>query len=430
MVEKKATFERHSTKYPGVFIRKGTHRITGKPEDIFYIRYRRDGKRIEEKVGREKQDDMTAARASKILGKIIDREQKPRKEQREAIQAAKEAKAGKWTFDKLWSEWKKVNANKKSIANDGNRYQTHLQGLFGNKEPKEVTPFEVDRLRVGMLKGNAPAPGRRFNPNAKRRADYSEKKKKELAARTVKREKKPYAVSTVVSVLSLLRRIASFGADRRLCGGLSFKVIIPKGAKQKTEDMSGEQMARYIRTCREWPDPQAGNFQLLEILSGIRRAEARNLKWSDVDFDRGFIILRDPKSGEDERIPMNDAAAELLEAHPKEKGSVYVFAGKKGGPRGLRQIVESSGEIRDVAGLPKDFRPNHGLRHTFASHLASSGEVDLYTLQKMMTHKSPQMTQRYAHLTDAALKRGSNVMSRIVAAAEQDAKKEGAGDAS
>jgi hypothetical protein len=50
-----------------------------------------------------------------------------------------------------------------------------------------------------MLKGNAPAPGRRFDPNAKRRADYSEKKKKELAARAVKRERKrkPYAVGTV-----------------------------------------------------------------------------------------------------------------------------------------------------------------------------------------------------------------------------------------
>lgn len=151
----------------------------------------------------------------------------------------------------------------------------------------------------------------------------------------------------------------------------------------------------------------------------MRRAEIRNLKWADVDSDRGFIVLRDPKSGEDERIPMSDAAAEMLEAHPSAEGNPYVFSGEKGGPRGLRQIVESSGKIRDAAGLPKDFRPNHGLRHTFASHLASSGEVDLYTLQKMMTHKSPMMTQRYAHLRDDALKRGSNVMSRIVAAAEK-----------
>jgi integrase len=207
---------------------------------------------------------------------------------------------------------------------------------------------------------------------------------------------------------------------RRLCAGLSFAVTVPKGAKQKTEDMTGEQMARYIRVCREWPDPQEGNFQLLALYTGMRRAEIRNLKWSDVDFQRGFIVLRDPKSGTDERIPMNDAAAELLQAHPGEKESGgYVFTGEKDGPRGERQIGESSRAIREAAGLPKDFRPNHGLRHTFASHLASSGEVDLYTLQKMMTHKSPMMTQRYAHLRDDALKRGSNVMSRIVKEAKE-----------
>jgi integrase len=276
-----------------------------------------------------------------------------------------------------------------------------------------------------MLKGKAAAPGRRFKLNAKRRADYSEETKKKLAEKAAKREKKPYAVGTVVSVLSLLRRIASFGSDRRLCDGLSFKVKTPKGSKQKTEDMTGDQMARYIRTCQEWLDPQEGNYQLLEIFTGMRRSEVRNLKWSDVDFERGFLLLRDPKGGEDQRIPLSDSALELLQAHPRIGQNPYVFAGEKGGPRGLRQIDESSRSIRDAAGLPADFRPNHGLRHTFASHLASSGEVDLYTLQRLMTHKSPIMTQRYAHLRDETLKRGANVMSRIVREANEKAREKG-----
>jgi len=54
--------------------------------------------------------------------------------------------------------------------------------------------------------------------------------------------------------------------------------------------------------------------------------------------------------------------------------------------------------IKKAAGLPKDFRALHGLRHVYASMLASSGQVDLYTIQKLLTHKSPAMTQRYAHL--------------------------------
>lgn len=425
------TMERHWTDYPGVYFIEVMRPGKKDPLRCYYIKYRTpDGRAVEEKAGwADKRDKMTAAKASAMRGKRVTGSEPPNEARREAIRAAKAAEAGKWTFDRLWKEWKTVNATKKGIVNDNNRYRTHLQPLFGNKEPKEVTPFEVDRLRVGMLKGNAPKPGRRFNPNAKRRADYSEAKKKELAEKAAKRERKPYAVGTVVSVLSLFRRIASFGADRRLCAGLSFKVQVPKGARQMTEDMSGEQMARYIQTCREWPDPQEGNFQLLALHTGMRRGEVRNLKWSDVDLDRGFILLRDPKGGEDARIPMSDAAAELLQAHPtKDKGSVYVFIGEKGGPRGFRQIGESSRAIKVAAGLPADFRPCHGLRHSFASHLASSGEVDILTLSKLLTHKGVAVTMRYSHLTDAALRRGANVMGRIVAAAGADAKGKAAGE--
>ena len=66
------------------------------------------------------------------------------------------------------------------------------------------------------------------------------------------------------------------------------------------------------------------------------------------------------------------------------------------------------------AGLPKDFRPLHGLRHAYASMLASSGLVDMYTLQKLLTHKSPVMTQRYAHLRDESLKKAADLAGELI----------------
>lgn len=400
-VKKGIAFQRHATDYPGVYFRWGTHRGTGKPEKIFYICYWRDGRKIEEKAGRERADDMTALRASRKRAEKIDGAPS-RQEQRKAIQAERAAEAGRWTFDKLWEAWKEANPTKSDRVNSDNRYRNHLKDLFGNKEPRELVPLDVDRLRVRMQKANAPPPGRkRKNPTKGR---------------------KPYAIGTIKSVLGLLTRIANFGVKRQLCEGLRFKVESPKGAKEKTENMTDEQMARYIKTCREWPDPQAGNFQLFVLYTGMRMSEVRKLKWTDIDA-QGFILLRDPKGGVDQRIPLSDAAAELLKAHPRDGKNLYVFAGERsGGPRAERHISDSSRAIRDAAGLPKDFRPNHGLRHTFASHLASSGAVDLYTLQKLMTHKSTTMTARYAHLTDAALKRGANVMAGIVAAVEEKAK--------
>jgi len=38
----------------------------------------------------------------------------------------------------------------------------------------------------------------------------------------------------------------------------------------------------------------------------------------------------------------------------------------------------------------------------------------MYVLQRLLTHKDFRMTQRYAHLRDEALKRGSGVASSII----------------
>ncbi|MBD5641325.1 MAG: tyrosine-type recombinase/integrase [Desulfovibrio sp.] len=54
----------------------------------------------------------------------------------------------------------------------------------------------------------------------------------------------------------------------------------------------------------------------------------------------------------------------------------------------------------------------HGLRHVFASTLSSNG-VDLYTLQALLTHGSPAMTQRYVHLTNEHLRNATNVANSL-----------------
>jgi site-specific recombinase XerD len=77
-------------------------------------------------------------------------------------------------------------------------------------------------------------------------------------------------------------------------------------------------------------------------------------------------------------------------------------------------IHQQVNQIKEAAGLPKDFRALHGLRHVYASMLASSGQVDLYTLQKLLTHKSPAMTQRYAHLRDQALRQAADLAGNII----------------
>jgi integrase len=179
----------------------------------------------------------------------------------------------------------------------------------------------------------------------------------------------------------------------------------------KTENLTNEQMVAFLQALNEEKDQNAAGLIRLALTTGMRKGALMGLQWADVDFERGFILLRGTlaKNEKTEKIPMSSAARLILESLDRGD-SAYVFPGKDGQRKDYRKIAR---RVRDKAGLPKDFRPLHGLRHTFASWMASTGAVDLYTLQKLLTHNSPQMTQRYAHLADEALKRAAAVAGDI-----------------
>jgi integrase len=359
--------QRHKTKYPGVYYIDGTS-MDGKSERIFYITYRKQGKLIEEKAGRQFKDDMTAAKAAKLRTQKIEGDRPTNQEQREASKQSQEA----WTINRLWEEYAAMN-HLKGFAQDRSRFEKYLKPLWGDREPQEITPLDIDRLRLRFLKDRAP--------------------------------------QTLKNTLALLRRIVNFGVARRLCQPLSFSLKLPKVNNLKTEDLSPAQLTALITAIEQDINVQAANFMKMALFTGMRRGELFKLQWQDIDFNTGFINIRDPKGGQDQKIPLNAAARQLLQEHPRTD-SPFVFPGRGGRQR--VDITKQVNRIKQQAGLPKDFRPLHGLRHVYASMLASSGEVDLYTLQKLLTHKSPQMTQRYAHLRDEALQKASNLAGELI----------------
>jgi integrase len=364
---------RVKTRYPGVYCIEHISPATRKPEKIYYIRYRKNGKTVEEKAGRQFQDDMTPARAAGIRAMRLHGDQPTNTEKREAVKAEQEAAASKPSFDRLWKDYKRHRPDLKGIIPDENRYHKYLKPAVGSKIPCDLTPMDVDRLRLRSLKDKSP--------------------------------------QTVKLTLALLRRIANFGVRRGLCDPLPFAIEIPKVNNLKTEDLSPEQLTRLFEAIEADPHAQAGPMMKMALFTGLRRGELFKLKWEHIDFDRGFISIVDPKGGTDEKIPLNDMARALLESHPRTE-SPYVFPGRGGRQR--TDINKHVNQIKRKAGLPKDFRPLHGLRHVYATILASSGQVDLYTLQKLLTHKSPMMTQRYAHLRDETLRRASNLAGNLI----------------
>ncbi|MDO9514912.1 MAG: hypothetical protein Q7J01_02260, partial [Syntrophales bacterium] len=127
--------KRFKTNYPGVYYVKGTAIGTGKPEKIYYVRYRKNGRPIEEKAGRQFQDDMTPSRAASLRTRRIEGEPSNRGK-REATEAEKKAQEGKPTIDSLWKLYKETLTNDRSCVSDEGRYKKYLKEPFENKEPK------------------------------------------------------------------------------------------------------------------------------------------------------------------------------------------------------------------------------------------------------------------------------------------------------
>jgi integrase len=314
----------------------------------------------------------------------IDGDQQSNKERREQEEADRKEREERPTITRLWEQYESQKTNYKGHLPDKSRYKRYLNPEFGDKVPADIITLDVDRLRLHLFK---------------------------------KEKKSP---QTVKLILTLLKRLINFGVKKGLCpmpDPSKLSIEIPQVDNIKTEDLSADQLKALLKAIDEDSNIDVARMMKLALFTGMRRGELFRLKWKDLDFERGFILLDDPKGGVSQKIPMMAAARELLESHNRTK-SPYVFPGKNGARR--KDVRTPVNRIKERAGLPEDFRPLHGLRHAYASMLASSGKVDMYTLQKLLTHKSPQMTQRYAHLHDQALKQAANVAEDIITDAMKD----------
>jgi len=139
----------------------------------------------------------------------------------------------------------------------------------------------------------------------------------------------------------------------------------------------------------------------------MRKEEILNLKWSNVDFKNGVVIVEGTKNGEIRKIPMNKKLTATLEGAKKVSKSGYVFS-ENGNPYGdVKTGWWSALKKAKIEG----FR-FHDLRHTFGSRLGMAG-VDLRTIQELMGRKDIKMTMRYSHPTPEHKKNAVKVLDGV-----------------
>jgi integrase len=145
------------------------------------------------------------------------------------------------------------------------------------------------------------------------------------------------------------------------------------------------------------------------ILTGARKREVLDAKWSDFDYERRQWRIPVTKLGRPRHVPLSDGVITLLNSVPRSDCE-WVFPN----PDTLRpysNIFVAWDTARKKVGL-RDVRI-HDLRHSFASFLVNSGRT-LYEVQHLLGHTQIKTTQRYSHLSQDTLLAAANAASSAV----------------
>jgi integrase len=159
------------------------------------------------------------------------------------------------------------------------------------------------------------------------------------------------------------------------------------------------------------------------LFTGMRLGEVLALRWGRVDLDGKVIQVREaleptkagirikvPKSKAGRRdITLPDLLVETLREFRRDQLEIrlklgagrlpddaLLFANLEGVPLQPSNVSSDWGELAGRLGMPAV--TFHGLRHTHASQLISSG-VDIVTVSKRLGHAKPSVTLAiYAHM--------------------------------
>jgi len=271
------------------------------------------------------------------------------------------------SFDEMPKEYLEVYSrpNKRSSWRDEISIG-HLTAFFGNKTIQEITPLDVEK--------------------------YKQKRVKEVSPSTVNRE------------ITCFKHIFNKTKEwKKIKENPIASVRLFKVDNKRIRYLEKEELARLIDTCPNYLRP----IVIVAFNTGMRKSELLHLKWNDIDFRNKIIYLVQTKNREVREIPMTDLVFKTLLKVRKNPNSAYVFCKKDGCP--YRDIRGGFTNALKRAGI-RDFR-FHDLRHTFASHLVMAG-VDLKTIQKLLGHKTFEMTLRYSHLSPDHKSRAIDILGR------------------
>ena len=382
-------------KIPGIRYKEHPSRKVGIQKDrYYYMYYQLNGKRKEEGLGwlsqgwteRKVAEQLFEIKNNIKLGKHPQslkekREMAQKAEREEKIQAI-ESEAERITLKEVFDKYLEIHKTETTEAtwqNTERYYRNWIDEKLGKKKLIDITVDDIHSVITQAL-----------STRSTRTADF---------------------------IRAVFRQIFNFAKKRDLYfkDNPAMKIKIKMKDNRRTRFLTQDE-ARMLLEELQKHSPDVHDITLLSLYSGMRAGEIFNLQWEHVIWHSERIAIVDPKNGESRMEPMHPLVKEMLQKRYYSDKEGYVFKAKDGGR--IQKLSRTFARTVKALGLNDkitDSRQNlvfHSNRHTYASWLVMNG-VDLYTTQKLMGHKSNQMTQRYAHLAPGYLEKAVNSLKSI-----------------
>ena len=208
-----------------------------------------------------------------------------------------------------------------------------------------------------------------------------------------------FAAASVNRHFNVIRHFFRKCEDWNYIKSIPTKRLSNLKAKSKEKRLwTKDEVVKFFASAPEWLQDIA--FFVYE--TGVRRGEAVNLLWKDVDFNRNAIRISSIKGGEsrDRAIPMTISMREWFLTKKNKnpflsKADKNVFHDEHG--EKLNPTNVSTAVHRVVHRMGCDGLGLHGMRHTILTELVQS-DVSIEKVRQLAGHSNLKTTEQYLHL--------------------------------
>lgn len=292
-----------------------------------------------------------------------------------------------------------------TIATDRGRIERHIKPLLGKKKVKSVTKPDIEKFMRDVAAGKTATvvktgkQGKSVVTGGKGTATRTVRLLGGIFSWAVNQKMRPDNPAHGIKKYPDQSGERYLSSDELARLGEAIALASTVGIQRAPSDSKHAPKA-LTNTIDEW----AAAGILLLILTGCRLGEVLNLRWDQVDLERGLLFLPDSKTGR--KTIVLSGAAMLVLKDLKRVGDFVITGADPGKPRAdLKRpwtLVKAAADLDGVR--------LHDLRHTYAS-IGAGGGLGLPVIGKLLGHADVKTTARYSHLDADPVRRAADMIA-------------------